>query len=205
MTEPYRRRVPNRAEVLEILTRQGADLANFISPKRGGEKALWNALEAQGLAIPCGNRGKCATMIKARNAGVRDHKISLRKVPPEQRADYDRPWNQWYLCLSCNLTKTSKRGLQGLGSDASAIAKLRRIEKGKQHKSERRCRTIPSKPFPKLSQTHWPKTCEPPVKRFLSGQKLRGSGFQSGKRPWPSRPIPKRHRPDKDKPKPDEA
>lgn len=152
MTE-YRRRAMTRDETIEILTLQGADMTAFVLPQGPGsrrEKAIWNAIETQKISIPCGNP-QCRSIITARQDCVRDHKISLRSVAsPEQCAEHDRPWNQWYLCHGCNTTKTSKRGLTGLGSDAARIAKLRRVEKGKK---ECRSRPICSQGFPKPSKT----------------------------------------------------
>lgn len=179
--ETYRRRALRRDEIIEIIARQGGDLGNLCLPKGAREKAIWNLIEEAGCTIPCGNP-KCHNVIAAKKQCIRDHKISLRSVCLEKRAEHDQAWNQWYLCLECNGLKTYKRGLAGLGSDASRIAKLRRIERGKKP-----CRqaTIPSRPFPRpLKKPDWPKA------RLASGSLTARSKI-------PSRPFPKRRK-DKD-------
>ena len=181
----YRRRAMSRAETLAILEAQGADLSALSLPKGAlREKAIWNALETQGIPVPCGH---CRAPITSRKACIRDHKIRLRSMPDAERSVYDQAWNQWYLCLECNSTKTHKRGLTGLGSDASLIAKLRRIENKKAAESiatsEKPCRKarIRSMPFPK----------RPPNQKNSMGAKA--SKLRS--RPIPSRPFPKSKRP----------
>jgi hypothetical protein len=176
--EAYKRRAMSRAEVVIILAAQGANLRGFVPPARGGEKAVWDAIEAQKIKIPCGNRRKCDNEIARRADCVRDHKISLRSVEFEQRALHDQAWNQWYLCADCNRTKTHKRGLTGLGSDAARHARLRRIEKGKPTTCQTK-QSIPSRPFPKpspLKASPWAAT--------------RSQWANQGKRPIPSRPFP---------------
>lgn len=180
-TDSYRRRAPTQKEVLDILQRQGADIARLIVPKGAREKAIWNSIESQGLSVPCGNRQKCATLIFTRADCIRDHKISLRRVPPEQRAEHDKPWNQWYLCKACDRTKTSKRGIGGLGSDAAQIAKLRRVER-KDEGSVCQAKIIPSRSFQERSKKLetskprlWPKRSFPKTDRKIQ-----------------SRPFPKR-------------
>ncbi len=168
----YRRRAMNRAQTIAILVAQGAPSVAVDAIMQHGatrEKAIWNVLEAQGIAIPCGNFSRCATMIERRSDCTRDHKISLRSVPLDKRAEHDQSWNQWYLCESCNRTKTSKRGLSGLGSDAARIAKLRRVERGKKPKCRKS--SIPSRPFQRPCTT-----------------------FPPGKRKIPSRPFPNKNR-----------
>jgi len=131
-TTPVKRRAMTRAEVIEILLNQGADLFALVQAlpprRRLPEKAIWTLLEQHGIKIPCGNFQSCATLIHTRKDCIRDHKIPLRGSPEATRVTHDRPWNQWYLCHSCNRLKTSQRGLTGLGSDAARIAKLRRVE-----------------------------------------------------------------------------
>lgn len=182
MATPYRRKTPTPQEIVAILTRQGADLTALPLAGLKTEKAIWNALEANTLTVPCGNP-KCGQPIHKRADCVRDHKIPLRTHVVEARS-LDQPWNQWYLCLDCNRTKTSKRGLAGLGSDAARIAKLRRIEKGDQDEPCR-AKSIRSSPFSKP----WTK---PTGKASIPARP-----FPKGQRKLVSRPFPKRAKAEK--------
>lgn len=148
MTTTYRRRAMTRKEVLEILGNQGAAAERWgklIPAKARKETEIWAFLENLMVEIPCGH---CQEPIRRRSECIRDHKISLRSVEMEKRREHDQAWNQWYLCHGCNDTKTHKRGLKGLGSDAARHARLRRIEKGDVSCVKPKAK-IRSRPFPK--------------------------------------------------------
>lgn len=179
--EQIDRRTPTKAEILEILARQGVGIER-LQPFRGStSKAVIAAVVAQLGHIRCGNVRRCTNVILTSRDCVRDHKISLRRVRRELRPEYDRPWNQWYICLQCNHWKTHTVGLGGgMLSDAAAHAKLRRQDRGP--KAERACLTkkTPSKPWLSVSrplssgQNPWPK------RSLKSSRKI------------PSRPFPGR-------------
>jgi len=155
-----KRRVPSRQEILAILLGQGFDASGATLSGISGERAVITAIIAQLGAIPCGNP-RCKTMIGRKQDCIRDHKVSLRRAPEGQEAEYDQVWNQWYLCLVCNDLKTNKRGLFGTGhgSDHARNAKLRRAERGKRPPCATELPTrpfqngpkkkIPSRPFPR--------------------------------------------------------
>lgn len=172
---PVKRRAMTRSEIIEILARQGTVLAGLTLPPGAlREKQIWNLLEAQGVTVPC---GACQEPIAARQDCVRDHNIALRSIEEGLRAEYDKPWNQRYLCHPCNGTKTHKRGLNGLGSDAARLAKLRRIEKKKLAPEE------PKKPWP---------TAKSSMVNAQGKAKIPSRPFPKADRPIPSRPFPKR-------------
>jgi hypothetical protein len=184
----YRRKAPRRIDVLIILENQGADLTPLILPKGAlSERQIWNYIEAQGVGIPCGH---CKETISRRCDCIRDHRISLKSVAADKQAEHDQHWNQWYLCLSCNSTKTHKRGLAGLGSDAARIAKYRRVGKVK---AKCRARSIPSKPFPKPLK-------KPDLEVESKGStwakpSIPGRPFPAAQRRLSSRPFAKRQSP----------
>lgn len=161
-----------RSETLEILARQGVDIpARFHRYGAIPEAQLFGLILVQVGIIPCGNFAKCKTWITAKSECQRDHKIGLRQVLPEQRAEHDKPWNQWYLCLGCHSQKTNLGGVGlAIGSDAARNAKLRRRDKKLEGVPCRVKPKIPSKPLPRTSSP-WP-----------AGRKLKSRPFSPQKR-----------------------
>lgn len=173
--EIIERRQPTKAEILEILAKQGVAIDQLKRFSGSTPKAVIAAVVAQFGGIPCGKWQKgCPTIILSSADCVRDHKISLRRVPAHLRAEYDRPWNQEFLCHICNDKKTHK----GTLSDAASHAKLRRQDKRYGGELPRRCPKIPARP---IRSKGWPETSRP-LKG--AGRKIPSRPF-AGKRPAP--------------------
>lgn len=183
-SETAKRRHLRRAEVLEILANQGVPIPAHWPVKGSKEAELFGLVVTRFGPVPCGNFAECKTWIWLRKDCVRDHKIALRLVDADKRPDYDRPWNQWYLCRSCNAQKTYRRGLGPIyGSDAMRNAKQRRLEKRRQHQLGE----IPACPKPsRIPPRAWPKVS----RKRVSDATPQSRPFP--KRPLPSRPFPKR-------------
>ena len=185
MIEKIKRRTPSKAEILEILVRQGTDLQGFTPPRAATKEAKLFALVLAHIGrVPCGKFEACGTWITAKKDCRRDHTIPLRQVPAAMRAEYDRPCNQRYLCISCDKRKTFRRGHNSAGlSDATLNAKLRRLEK----------RADPA--YTTKEKRKWPKrklcaNLKKGSQPWPKGRKLQSRPFQpkEERRPWPRQP-----------------
>lgn len=163
---PIKRRVPSKAEIIEILLRQGADLQGFVPPRAATSEAkLFALILAHVGRVPCGNFSVCGHWITSKAGCRRDHTIPLRQIQPESRAAFDTPCNQRYLCLDCDKSKTFRRGHNSAGlSDATLNAKIRRQEKRVAGGSP--CAT-------KKRSGSWSKPCKP----WPKGRKLQSRPF----------------------------